>query len=260
MNLVQGPRPFARTDCTGMDLGKGPLRLGRQDWRLCMVCKDYLPATDFPKGQRRYRCKKHGWLKGGKRSKLKMLADPRRFAVNRLWGITFSDRTIFRQEKIAISQREIKEMTDATLGPLLEDWSGAQQPLQDWRLVPIRPRDIVSRANAALVPKDTRRLLIKAWKQCGEDEYGLVLSHFWSPENNEMGSKQTLNPELKLSQNQTPKPTQMLSESIVTDVQVPSTLTESIDHEPLSCSVPESVDVPSEDVIMTESPEPGPSV
>ena len=98
MNLVQGPRPFARTDCTGMDLGKGPLRLGRQDWRLCMVCKDYLPATDFPKGQRRYRCKKHGWLKGGKRSKLKMLADPRRFAVNRLWGITFSDRTIFRQD------------------------------------------------------------------------------------------------------------------------------------------------------------------
>jgi hypothetical protein len=134
--------------------------------RYCKICDKFLCISKFPRGQRRFICKEHQWKCNGKISKAKLRANPWNKEIARLYSLCYSDRRLFSQSKIDITQ--------AGIGKLFVDMNFNEGSLQDkfgFAVLPVNPYDVLSSNNAALVRQADRIQLILYLKECDWESY-----------------------------------------------------------------------------------------
>jgi hypothetical protein len=111
-----------------------------------------------------------------KRSTKKMLSNPQKRALNKVWARCYKDCSLFEQTRIGIKQAEIDELIKVGVvdeigqnGVLYENLA------KGIAVVPVDPTKLLCISNAALVSPSTRKLLVKRWKRFGQEEYSKLL-------------------------------------------------------------------------------------
>ena len=152
--------------------------------RFCVHCADFIPIESFPSGTRRYLCKKHMWQAIGQHSKAKMSKDPRKRALNLMWGRAYDDSRKFKHARIELKQADIDRLLTADVAEEVEENVAIYQKLaNELAVVPVDPTKVLCKLNSTIVASRTRRLLIKQWKLFGKEEYCKSLrkeQSFWS--------------------------------------------------------------------------------
>jgi hypothetical protein len=127
--------------------------------RYCRVCKDFMPLTAFPRGQRRFTCRAHLWQRIGKRAQQKLSDKPRKKLLARMWMQLWKDRRVFGQTVVALKQADINALLEAFLG------GGSDKSKDGLTVLPRDPSVPVSNGNAVLVMKQARRELLAGYRQ-----------------------------------------------------------------------------------------------
>jgi hypothetical protein len=156
--------------------------------RYCTTCKTWLLIQNFPSGKRRYSCKLHRWERFGKKAKTKHMANAESKLIETLWLKAYSDSKLFKSvwedsptttkssntaAKVNITHKQIKNllylMVDSfrITSNLDSMYSDLLELGKSTALVPINPTEILSLANAALVPSTVKRALFKAFRADG---------------------------------------------------------------------------------------------
>ena len=118
--------------------------------RYCKMCDDYLPLDMFNLERKRFLCITH--LKRANIDQLYGTIEQK--AMNGFRSRSYHDLFIFGQEKLNISKQDIMEL-----------WTDEQiKNYKQWRLVPKKPDEMLTRNNAVFVKKEQRRYLISNWK------------------------------------------------------------------------------------------------
>ena len=144
--------------------------------RFCLHCADFIPIESFPSGTRRYLCKQHMWKAIGQHSKAKMLKDPRKRALNKVWGRAYDDSRKFTHARIELKQFDIDRLLTTSVAEEVEKNVSLYQKLaNEIAVVPVDPSKVLCKLNSAIVATRTRRLLIKQWKKFGKEEYCKLL-------------------------------------------------------------------------------------
>mmetsp|Transcript_32303 Transcript_32303/g.75210 ORF Transcript_32303/g.75210 Transcript_32303/m.75210 type:complete len:154 (-) Transcript_32303:15-476(-) len=119
--------------------------------RFCRDCNEFKPIGEFPKGKRRYQCRKHveerckQWRRKAGVSK-KVLA--------RVWHAAYMDaRAVFQRKVTKLSQADVAKL-------FAED---GIEPAVSFRALPVDPSAVISADNAILVSMDERRRLVREW-------------------------------------------------------------------------------------------------
>ena len=145
--------------------------------RYCRKCDKILCVTAFPSGQRRFVCKRHAWNDKGKVAKEKILkANPWKKEVARLYSLCYNDCKFFNQHKIELTQTEIAK--------LFVGQSTHDEPARDFTAItalgfavlPLRPGEILSKRNVALVSRADRGRLLCCMKQQDWETYTAMVS------------------------------------------------------------------------------------
>jgi len=140
--------------------------------RFCLHCADFINIENFPSGTRRYLCKQHMWKAIGQHAKAKMLTNPRKRALNKVWGRAYDDSRKFKQLRIDLKQAEIDRLFTANVvDEVTENVSLYEKLANENAVVPVDPTKVLCKSNSAIVACRTRKLLIKQWKLFGKDEY-----------------------------------------------------------------------------------------
>jgi hypothetical protein len=110
------------------------------------------------------------------RSTKKMLSNPQKRALNKVWARCYKDSCLFEQTRIGIKQSEI----DHLLKVGVVDEVGKNSVLYEnlakgVAVVPIDPTNLLCISNAVVVTPNTRKLLMKRWKRLGKEEYSILL-------------------------------------------------------------------------------------
>ena len=137
--------------------------------RYCRVCKDFLPLTSFPRGQRRFTCRTHLWQRVGKRAQKKLFDKPRKKMLARMWMRLWKDRCVFGQTRVGLKQADL----DALLGDLHD------RRVDQISILPVYPTRLLCRENAMIVDKLARRRLVQACREGGVQRYADELQR-WS--------------------------------------------------------------------------------
>jgi len=161
VELLRNPTA-RRTQSTHTRLAAVPDLDGR---RYCRVCKDFLPLTAFPRGQRRFTCRAHLWQRIGKRAQQKLSDKPRKKLLARMWMQLWKDRRVFGQTVVALKQADINALLEAHLG------GRPDQAIGELAVLPRNTSVPVSNGNAVLVAKQARRELLAGFKQHGAEAY-----------------------------------------------------------------------------------------
>jgi hypothetical protein len=138
--------------------------------RYCKMCDEFICISRFPKGQRRFVCKKHLWEFNGKRSKAKLRANPWNKELARLYSLCYSDRISFYQSKVDITQ--------AGIGKLFVDMNFNEDSPQEkfgFAVLPINPYEILSSNNAVVVRREDRIKLISCLKEHDCESYTTMM-------------------------------------------------------------------------------------
>jgi hypothetical protein len=140
------------------------------------VSSPNIPITSFPSGPSRFVCKAH-MKAGGKRSTQKMLSNPQKGALHKVWARCYKDCRSFQQTGIGITQGEIDRLLKVWVVDEIENDAGLYANLaRRLAVIPVDPTKILCISNAALVSLSTRKLLVKRWKQFGPEEYSKSLT------------------------------------------------------------------------------------
>ena len=110
------------------------------------------------------------------RSTKKMLSNPQKRALNKVWARCYKDCSVFEQTRIGIKQAEIDQLL--RVGVVEEKGQNGllyENLAKGIAVVPVDPTKVLSICNAVLVTPDTRKLLKKMWKRSGKEEYGKLL-------------------------------------------------------------------------------------
>jgi hypothetical protein len=111
-----------------------------------------------------------------KRSTKKMLSNPQKRALNKVWARCYKDCSLFEQTRIGIKQAEIDELIKVGVVDEIEKNGVLYENLaKGIAVVPIDPTNILNISNAVLVSPNTRKLLMKRWKRLGKEEYCKLL-------------------------------------------------------------------------------------
>jgi len=113
----------------------------------------------------------------GKRSTQKMLSNPQKRALHKVWARCYKDCRLFQQKGIGIKQSEIDQLLKVRVADEIENNNvGLYANLaRGIAVVPVDPTKLLCISNAALVSPSTRKLLVKRWKRFGEVEYCKLL-------------------------------------------------------------------------------------
>lgn len=118
--------------------------------RYCKMCDCFLPLDMFNLERKRFLCISH--LKRANMEQLYGTLEKK--AMNGFRSKSYHDLFIFGQEKLDISKQDIMDI-----------WTDEQiKNHQQWRLVPKRPNEMMTRENAVFVKKEQRRYLVSNWK------------------------------------------------------------------------------------------------
>jgi hypothetical protein len=143
--------------------------------RYCTHCEDFIPITSFPSGTRRFVCKKH-MKASATRSTQKMLNNPQKRALKKIWSRCYKDCRLFQQKGIGIKQTEIDKILKIGVADEIEKNVVLYENLaKGMAVVPIDPTNVLNISNAVLVTPSTRKLLMKRWKYSGKEEYCKLL-------------------------------------------------------------------------------------
>ena len=134
---------------------------GTGEMRFCRSCKQCLPLNRFPSGQRRFLCRLCMWDRTGKAAKIRYRK--RRSHIQRLWSMLYTDRAVFNQSHVGLTQGDIEKLL--TMGSYtVSDSAGLA-------VVPLDPRIPLCIENAVLVTRERRRKLLGILAKCGPDDY-----------------------------------------------------------------------------------------
>jgi hypothetical protein len=143
--------------------------------RFCIHCEEFIPLKAFPSGPRRYICKAH-MRASCKRSTQKMLQNPQKRALSKVWARAYKDRRRFEQKSIGITQAEIdKILTIGVTDELRENLALYENLAKGAAVVPVDPTKLLCVSNAVLVATSTRKLLLKRLKRSGNQDYCTLL-------------------------------------------------------------------------------------
>ena len=143
--------------------------------RFCTHCEDFIPITPFPSGPRRFVCKAH-MRASCRRSTQKMLGNPQKRALSKVWARAYTDRRRFDQPRIGIKQAEIDKLLTVGVADEMRDNVLLYDNLaKRVAVIPIDPSKVLCVSNAALVAFSTRKLLLKQWKRFGKEAYSKLL-------------------------------------------------------------------------------------
>lgn len=154
--------------------------------RFCRICEDFIPITDFPRGQRRYTCRVHQWERNGIKAKKNLLMKPRQKFLARMKNQCDRDCAVFGQPRMELTQADIDSLLDMdprmqrliNLVPISPGTSTLEQPMGFDRtefanaanaaaaltVMPRDPTKPLSKANAKLVSKTARRQMLELWR------------------------------------------------------------------------------------------------
>ena len=120
--------------------------------RFCRVCNDFIPVSRFPRGVRRYTCKRHLWQRTGAKARKTLMQKPRKRLLTRMWTLCYRDSKAIGQ-RMELKQVDIDRLLDG-LSP--------ESALRgdDAAVVPRSLTAAVTKENAVLVSKSTRRRLM----------------------------------------------------------------------------------------------------
>ena len=90
MNAANGSRKGSKSTKKTTKLAAVP---DLNNVRFCRVCEDFLPVTEFPRGQRRYTCRVHLWERNGRKAKKTLLMKTRKKLLTRMWMQCYRDWT-----------------------------------------------------------------------------------------------------------------------------------------------------------------------
>ena len=113
----------------------------------------------------------------GKRSTQKMLSNPQKRALHKVWARCYKDCRLFQQKGIGIKQGEIHQLVKVRVADEIENNNvGFYANLaRGIAVVPVDPTKLLCISNAALVSPSTRKLLVKRWKRFGQEDYSKLL-------------------------------------------------------------------------------------
>jgi hypothetical protein len=144
--------------------------------RFCIQCKDFISIDCFSSGTRRYMCKQHMWEAIGQKYKVKMMKDPRKRALNKVWNRAYEDCRKFKHARIDIKQAEIDKILTVGVEEEVEENVALYQKISnEIAVVPVDPTKVLCTSNSVIVSIRTRRLLMKQWKKFGKKEYCKLL-------------------------------------------------------------------------------------
>ena len=145
--------------------------------RYCRGCNDFVALKLFPKTTKPgFACKAHVSLHGGgQKAKLKQMSDVNKKRRILAWKLCYTDRILFKQEKIAIRQNEIED----------EVMKVDPTPLPGvYAVVPIDCTAMVSPQNIAVVTMKERKTLIKLFQANNIDTYAETIGHITKLQDN----------------------------------------------------------------------------
>jgi hypothetical protein len=112
----------------------------------------------------------------GKRYTKKMLSNPQKHALNKVWARCYKDCRLFKQTGVGIKQAEIDKLLEVSVATETEKNVVLYENLaRAIAVVPVDPTKLLCISNAALVTPYTRKLLVKRWKRSGKQEYCRLL-------------------------------------------------------------------------------------
>jgi hypothetical protein len=139
--------------------------------RFCTHCENFIPVASFPSGPRRYVCKAH-MRAGCKRSTQKMLRNPQKGALSKIWAMAYKDRKQFQQTRVGIKQDDIDNLLIAGVADEMRENTALYTELaKRVAVVPVNPSKILCVSNAILVTTGTRKLILKQLKLLGTNAY-----------------------------------------------------------------------------------------
>ena len=118
--------------------------------RFCRSCQHLLPLNRFSVDQKRFLCRACIWNRTGKAAKMKYRA--KRAHIQRLWSMCYTDRGIFQQPRVGVTQTDIAH--------LLAAGSYTASDAVKLAVVPQDPRLPMDKENAVLVTRQQRRTLL----------------------------------------------------------------------------------------------------
>ena len=101
------------------------------------------------------------WDRTGKAAKIRYRK--RRSHIQRLWSMLYTDRAVFNQSHVGLTQADI--------GNLLTMGSYTVSDSAGLAVVPLDPRIPLCIENAVLVTRERRRKLLGILAKCGPDDY-----------------------------------------------------------------------------------------
>jgi hypothetical protein len=120
-------------------------------------------------------CKAH-MKASGKRSTKKMLSNPQKHALNKVWARCYKDCRLFGQTRIGIKQAEIDQLLkDGVADDIQKNVFLYENLARGFAVVPVDPTKVLCISNAVLVTPNTRKLLVKRFKRLGKEEYCRLL-------------------------------------------------------------------------------------
>ena len=130
----------------------------KQGLRYCRGCDDFIALDLFPKSKNMgFACKKHVSAHGGgRKAKLKMMADVNKKRQILAWKQCYNDRKLFKQARVDIRQQEIED----------EVMKVDANPIQGcYAAVPMDCTAIINSQNIAVVNREERKILIKFFQE-----------------------------------------------------------------------------------------------
>ena len=119
--------------------------------RFCCECKDHLPVADFPKGQRRFLCKKHMALQNVAKCRENRINIPGKLFSERTWNRCWRD-----------SKKFVNTKMDLTASDIMHIWNKADHLAQkNLILLPIDPTIDINKNNVIILNKKNRAALLK---------------------------------------------------------------------------------------------------
>ena len=79
--------------------------------RFCRSCQDLLPLSRFSVDQMRFLCRACTWKRTGKPARMRYRA--KRAHTQRLWSMCYTDRGIFQQPRVGVTQTDIAKLLEA---------------------------------------------------------------------------------------------------------------------------------------------------
>ena len=111
-----------------------------------------------------------------RRSTQKMLKNPQKRALSKVWARAYKDRRHFEQPRIGIKQAEIDQLLTVGVADEIRENVLLYEILANrLAVIPIDPSKLLCMSNVVLVATSTRKLLLKKWKQLGKEAYSKLL-------------------------------------------------------------------------------------